>query len=146
MLLSCSETGKQLEEDNLLAINNQSVNEDKVLSLLKTNCFNCHNPDMGESRVAPPLFKVREHYYDEETTKEEFVTAIINFINNPTEENSIMPGAVRNFGLMPKMSFKEEDIQLIADYLYDNDVSSDEWYAKWEEFKNLRKCSNRFKL
>jgi len=135
LLLSCSETGKQLEEDNLLAINNQSVNEDKVLSLLKTNCFNCHNPDMGESRVAPPLFKVREHYYDEETTKEEFVVAIINFINNPTEENSIMPGAVRNFGLMPKMSFKEEDIQLIAEYLYDNDVSSDEWYAKWEGFK-----------
>lgn len=135
LLLSCSETGKQLEEDNLLAINNQSVNEDKVLSLLKTNCFNCHNPDMGESRVAPPLFKVREHYYDEEITKEEFVAAIINFINNPTEENSIMSGAVRNFGLMPKMSFKEEDIQLIAEYLYDNDVSSDEWYAKWEEFK-----------
>ena len=135
LLLSCSETGKQLEEDNLLAINNQSVNEDKILSLLKTNCFNCHNPDMGESPVAPPLFKVRQHYYDEEITKEEFVAAIINFINNPTEENSIMPGAVRNFGLMPKMSFKEEDLQLIIEYLYDNDVSTDEWYAKWEEFK-----------
>jgi len=109
------------EEDNLLVINNQSVNEDRVLSLLRTNCFNCHNPDMGESRVAPPLFKVREHYYDE-TTKEEFVVAIINFINNPTEENAIMPGAVRNFGLIHNMSFNEEDLQLIAECLYDNDV------------------------
>ncbi|MBW6483464.1 MAG: DUF3365 domain-containing protein [Vicingaceae bacterium] len=136
VLLSCSEAEKQLAEDNLLVINNQSVNEDKALTLLKTNCFTCHNPDLDiENRVAPPWFKVRQHYYDEETTKEEFVAAIINFINNPTEENSIMPGAVRNFGLMPKMSFKAEDLQLIAEYLYDNDISSDEWYEQWEAFE-----------
>lgn len=132
--ISCSQSETKAEAADVND-NEQTTTDNKALALLKTNCFNCHNPDMGESRVAPPLFKIREHYYDEEITKEEFVAAIINFINNPTEENSIMPGAVRNFGLMPKMSFKEEDIQLIADYLYDNDVSSDEWYAKWEEFK-----------
>lgn len=132
--IACSQSATKAEAADVND-NEQAAADNEVLSLLKTNCFNCHNPDMGESRVAPPLFKVREHYYDEETTKEEFVAAIINFINYPTEENSIMPGAVRNFGLMPKMSFKEEDLQLIAEYLYDNDVSSDEWYAKWEEFK-----------
>lgn len=136
VFISCSQSETKAE----VADGNENAqattdNNNKALALLKTNCFNCHNPDMGGSRVAPPLFKVREHYYDEETTKEEFVAAIINFINYPTEENSIMPGAVRNFGLMPKMSFKEEDIQLMAEYLYNNDVSSDEWYAKWEEFK-----------
>ncbi|PIQ16062.1 MAG: cytochrome c family protein [Flavobacteriales bacterium CG18_big_fil_WC_8_21_14_2_50_32_9] len=136
LLLSCSEVEKQTEEDNLLTINNQSVNEDNALTLLKTNCFTCHNPNLEiEKRIAPPWFKVRQHYYDDETSKEDFIAAISNFINNPTEENSIMPGAVRNFGLMPKMSFKEGDLKIIASYLYDNDISSDEWYEKWEAFE-----------
>src|SRR5690606_2604804 len=89
VFISCSQSETKAE----VADGNENAqattdNNNKALALLKTNCFNCHNPDMGESRVAPPLFKVREHYYDEETTKEEFVAAISNFINYPTEENS----------------------------------------------------------
>lgn len=110
--------------------------DDKALSLLKTNCFTCHNPNLEtENRVAPPLFKIREHYLDDKTTEEEFVKNMVHFINNPSEENSIMPGAVRNFGIMPKMSFKDDDLKLMASYLFNNDVSTDEWYAKWEKFE-----------
>lgn len=113
---------------------------EEALALMASNCFTCHNPEMdGSARVAPPMFKVRNHYYDDETSREEFIQEIIDFVNNPSEELSIMPGAVRNFGLMPKMSFKAEDLEKIAGYIYDNDVESDEWYEKWEAFKKAGK-------
>ncbi len=116
------------------------VDEQVALKLMSQSCFTCHNPDMEiDNRVAPPLFKIREHYLGDETTKEEFVKNVVHFINNPTEENSVMPGAVRNFGLMPKMTFKDEDLKLIAAYLFENDVASDEWYARWEAFNKQPK-------
>lgn len=116
------------------------VDEQVALKLMSQTCFTCHNPDMEiDNRVAPPLFKIREHYLDDETTQDEFVKNITYFINNPTEENSIILGAVRNFGLMPKMTFKDEDIKLIAAYLFENDVASDEWYARWEAFNKQPK-------
>lgn len=110
--------------------------DEKILSLMSTNCFVCHNPDMeSDMRVAPPMFKVREHYYDGETSREEFINEIVAFALDPSEELSIMPGAVRNFGLMPKTPFNEKDLKLIAAYIYDNDLGSDEWYEKWEKFQ-----------
>lgn len=122
--------------------NGNPLSKDEVtaaLTLLQNNCFSCHNPDMEiENRVAPPMFKIREHYLDDKITKVDFVNNIINFINNPTEENSIMPGAVRNFGLMPKQNFKEDDLKSIASYLYEYDVSTDQWYKEWTEFNSTK--------
>jgi len=129
--ISCTEskTNKQKEitKDEL---------DTKALTLLQNNCFVCHNPDLEiDNRVAPPMFKIRNHYFTDSISKEEFVSNIFQFVSNPTEEKSIMPGAVRNFGLMPKQNFKEEDIKTIAAYIYENDVESDAWYAKWDSFK-----------
>lgn len=120
--------------------NAQKEADEKVLTLMQSTCFSCHNPDMDVAkRIAPPMFMVRSHYFDKKTKKEDFVKNIIHFVNNPTEATSIMPGAVRNFGLMPKQTFKEEDLKLIAEYIYDNDLESDEWYAKWEAFRKTNK-------
>lgn len=108
----------------------------KALLLLQRNCFTCHNPDMPSgNRVAPPMFKLREHYYTEGETRENFIRRIIRYVNNPSEELSIMPGAVRNFGVMPKLSYNQDDLTLIASYMYENDLSSENWYAEWEAFK-----------
>lgn len=116
-----------------------SSNSTMALTLMKNNCFSCHNPDLNcDNRVAPPMFKVRNHYFDDKISKDAFIKNIVNFVNNPTEANSIMPGAVANFGLMPKQTFKEEDLKLIAEYIYENDLESDAWYAKWDSFnKNV---------
>ena len=47
----------------------------------------------------------------ENTSKEEFINDMQNWIKNPTEKNVKMRGAVRKFGLMPKQVFSEEDIK-----------------------------------
>lgn len=115
------------------------VSEIDTLKLINSKCFSCHNPDMEiDNRLAPPIFKVREHYLSDSITKIEFVNSIWKFVQNPSEELSIMPGAVRNFSLMPKQNFKEEEVKVIASYLFDNDVSSDSWYNKWDSLNKKK--------
>lgn len=136
LLLSCGNNATIEEKSDDAS---KEVNEEKALSLMSTNCFVCHNPDMeSETRVAPPMFKIREHYYDDETSREDFIKEIVAFALHPSEDKSIMPGAVNNFGLMPKTPFNAEDLKLIAGYIYDNDLASDEWYAKWEKFEKVK--------
>lgn len=134
-----SQSEQPSESAEIIESNGAEVDHTAALALLQTNCFSCHNPDMGiEQRIAPPIFKIREHYFDENISKEDFVSKVVNFINDPTAENSIMPGAVRNFGLMPKQTFKEDDLKTIAAYMYDNDLASDRWYKDWEEFNQTK--------
>jgi len=118
--------------------------DEKALTLMQNYCFACHTPDMGiDKRLGPPMFRIREHYYTENISKQEFVDKVVRFAMNPSQSNSIMPGAIRNFGLMPKQVFKKEDLEIIAGYIYDNDISTDEWYASWEEFKTSAKPEAR---
>jgi cytochrome c553 len=124
--------------------NKISAEEAKALTLMQTYCFACHTPDMGiDRRLGPPIFRIREHYYNDQISREEFMGKIVRFASNLTEANSIMPGAIRNFGLMPKQVFKKEDLEIIAGYIYDHDLSSDEWYAAWEKFKTEAKPEAR---
>ena len=107
-----------------------------ALTLMHNNCFPCHTPDPGiDKRLAPPMFMVRGHYYSDTISKQDFIDKIVRYAQNPSEAISIMPGAIRNFGLMPKQVFKQEDLEVIAGYIYDHDISTDAWYAAWEEFK-----------
>lgn len=101
------------------------------LSLMIQNCYTCHNPQTKEGkRLAPPMIAVKRHYVDATDTKEEFIAAFANFLENPTRENSKMPNAIKRFGVMPNLSFPKEKIQLIADYLYDNEIESPEWFEE----------------
>ena len=114
--------------------------EAKALTLMQNYCFACHTPDMSiDKRLGPPMFMVRGHYYSDTISRQDFVDKVVRFAMNPSEANSIMPGAIRNFGLMPKQVFKKEDLEAIAGYIYDHDMSTDAWYAAWEEFKILSK-------
>ncbi len=101
----------------------------KGFQLLETNCFSCHSPNATmDNRIAPPMFGVKTHYVGDGVSREKFVADIVAYINNPTEENSKMPGAVKRFGLMPKMSFSEEQITAIANYLYVTELEKPGWF------------------
>ena len=97
--------------------------------LLETQCYICHSPVLKhDDRVAPPMIAIKKHYINDNTTKEEFINSMQNWIKNPTKENAKMFGAVRRFGLMPKQAYPEETIKQIADYLYDNEIEKPEWF------------------
>lgn len=105
-------------------VNSLSSEENETASLegkalMEKNCYVCHNTQGTDNMLAPPMSRVRDHYMDDETTRDEFVSAIISWCDNPTEEASLMPGARRKFGLMPKQVFNPEELESIANYLFE---------------------------
>lgn len=133
---SCTTKNKQTNQTEL---NTEATT--KALALLDNNCLSCHNPQSYlKQRIAPPISEIKEQYWSEAITAEEFTQKIIHFVNNPTEENSIMHGAVRNFGLMPKISYNENDLKAISQYIYQTDFTSNEWISDWETYKKSNKA------
>ncbi len=115
-------------------------------NLLETNCFSCHSPrGPHEARVAPPMVMIKKHYIDEETSLEEFTEELIAFVSNPTMENARMKGAIRNFGLMPKMEFSERDLRDIAGYIYKTELEAPTWFANHYENEKKRHQKRRRK-
>ncbi len=101
---------------------------EKGYALMKQNCFVCHmekpDPSKRGQMIAPPMLRVQEHYRPSYPNKEEFVQAIKTWVNNPTEDKVMMPGAVRKFNLMPKLAVADADLQLIAETLYSIDFGN----------------------
>ncbi|GAK76479.1 cytochrome c family protein [Nonlabens ulvanivorans] len=112
--------------------------------LLENQCYLCHNPNANiEGRIAPPMVAVKSHYLNDDISQKEFADAIWNFVEKPTEKKSKMRGAVRRFNLMPYQVFKEEDIRLIADYMYEFKIDEPEWFKKHIEEESKGKVKYR---
>lgn len=101
-------------------------------TLLKNNCYACHSvtTKSHDEIIAPPMIAIKRRYKMNYNSKEEFVNAISNWALNPTKENALMRGAVMQFNVMPKQAFKQEDIEKIAEYIYDNELEKPEWFQK----------------
>jgi hypothetical protein len=76
------------------------------------------------------MIAIKTRYTIGNTSKEEFVTRIWDFVSEPTEEKAIMWGAVDKFGVMPYQAFPEEKIKLIAEYMYDHEIAQPEWFEE----------------
>lgn len=141
-LLSCSPSTSS-EEASSSKQNSKELAEG--FSLLESSCFNCHSPNAGkDSRIAPPMAAVMAHYVSEETSYDEFRSRFVAYIQDPSEENTRMPGAVRKFGVMPKMSFDSTSLERIAYYLYHNEIEAPDWFQEHykEEQKRHRRKGN----
>ncbi len=108
--------------------NKETAYTSKGYKLMQQKCFICHfekpDPARRDQMLAPPFLRVQEHYKPTYPIKDEFITAVMEIINNPSEENTLMPGAVRKFNLMPKLVYDQEELRLIAEALYDVDYGS----------------------
>lgn len=133
MFISCKDETQH--KTDYLAINDISQSSAHPgKKLLETYCYACHNPTTSEdSRLAPPMIAIKKHYINSSTTKADFVNSIQAWIKNPNEEDAKMFGAVRRFGVMIKQPFAEDDIKLIADYMFDNDIEQPEWFEDHEK-------------
>jgi len=133
-ILSCNTDKKEKYEKNDAASTEEVSKIDEVVytskgyELMKQKCFICHferpDPSRRDQMLAPPFLRVQEHYKPTYPKKEEFVTAIMAIVNNPSEENTLMPGTIRKFNLMPKLVYDQEELRLIAEVLYDIDYGS----------------------
>lgn len=88
--------------------------------LIAMRCLICHgNPAAGAKRLAPPFAMVKMHYDD--LDEEAFVKTVSAWIKHPDQAKSRMPGAIRNFGLMPAQVVPDADVKAIAHYLFRTD-------------------------
>jgi len=109
------------------AINNEHSGQ----KLMEKNCYTCHNPTTSEAeRIGPPMIAIKKHYISENTTKEEFTNAMLNWVKEPSAEKSKMPGAVRRFKVMPYQFFPEETIREIAHYMFDYEIEQPAWFEE----------------
>ncbi len=108
----------------LFALTANGQTEPKGYQLLKTYCYVCHNPNATshDQMLAPPMMMVKKHYKPAYPDKQDFINAIISWVHHPTEEKALMPGAVRKFKIMPPLAYPEDDLKLIAAYIFDNEM------------------------
>jgi len=96
----------------------------KGYQLLKTYCYVCHNPyvESKDKMLAPPMMMVKNHYKPNYPVKADFINAIVKWVHHPSEEDVLMPGAVRKFKIMPPLAYPENDLRAIAEYIFDNEL------------------------
>ena len=83
-------------------------------------CMSCHNPELTPA-LAPPFFGVQNRYTREYSDKAEFISAIVNWVKQPTMDKALMRRPVRELGLMPAMPLPDEMLVQIAAYLYEKE-------------------------
>jgi hypothetical protein len=98
-------------------------------ALFEKYCIACHQVQ-GPPKIAPPVFGVINHVRGVYPEREAFVKRIVDWVENPDPDDVLMPGAVKRFGIMPKLGYPREDVQRIAEFLYDHRVSLPQWYIE----------------
>jgi len=99
--------------------------------VLENSCVSCHSPDAGATGgIAPTLAQIKVAYATRGTSAAAFSEALVAFLNSPSPENSRMPEALEQYGLMPKMSLSQEEVSAVAAYLYHTPLETSRWYAR----------------
>ena len=105
--------------------NDVAKNTSKGYELMQEKCFLCHfekpDPSRRDQMIAPPFLRVQEHYKPTYPKKDDFVAAVMDIINDPSVDKTLMPGAVKKFELMPKIVYDQDELRLIVETLYDMD-------------------------
>ena len=86
-------------------------------------CTACHKETFTDPMLAPPMAMVKDHYSRLfKSDKAGFVEAVVDWVKAPKQEKTLMPGAIRNFNIMPPLPLPDEDLKAIATYLYEADI------------------------
>ena len=99
----------------------------KGKQLFQTHCVSCHGIAGGmdmSKRKAPPIIAVRRHYIGTYPDKFSFVNTIADWVEKPDRTKTQMRGAIRRFGLMPKIAVNRNDVEKIAAYIFEGDIDS----------------------
>ena len=81
----------------------------------KSQCGFCHTK---EELIAPDMNKIKAAYLKKYSNKAAFIKAVTAFVKNPNKKNAIYKEGINNFTDMPKMPFKDAEINAVADYIY----------------------------
>lgn len=121
LLTACSNN----EELNKIDLSEKSFHEGK--KLLEEKCYVCHSPKITkEQLIAPPMIAIKEAYHFD--SEEEFSSAFVSFIQNPSKNTALLPEAVDKYGLMPNQVYDVTSLQKIATYIFHNEIEKPIWW------------------
>ncbi len=112
----------------LLAISPLSANESGKM-LYEKLCASCHSAE-GATATAPPMFAVINHVKGTYPDRDEFIERIVDWVYEPDASQTLMPGALRRFGVMPKLGYDSEQVRQVAEYLFDDGPPLPDWYIE----------------
>jgi cytochrome c551/c552 len=117
--------------------NTELLSDDEVkgIYLLSAKCFSCHSPE--SSTIAPEFASIRTAYIQEFEEKEAFISHMLTFLQQPTNENAQMKEAVKQYGLMPKLLFTDQELQYMLNYLYERGTSTEQILADYTALSSL---------
>ncbi len=98
-------------------------------SLYHSLCESCHVPE-GQPTLAPPLFGMKNHIMGRYPAREDFINYVVNWVKKPDATRSLMPGAVKRFGVMPAFPYVEDQLRAVAAFIYDSDLTMPGWYQQ----------------
>ena len=130
LLLGCKGQERENETTPIAEVEVMEAQEHPGQKLLTQYCYACHNPSVSmDQMIAPPMAAVKAHYLLNNPSKQEFIRQISSYVKSPTVENSQLPGAIYQFGIMPQQDFPPEAVEKIADYIYDHQIEEPDWFA-----------------
>lgn len=128
---------RKLTEDERKSVENiVPLTKSDGIALLRQNCYNCHNPNSAshDDMLAPPLAGIKHRYLQAYNDQALFVRQMADFVHHPTEENALMKGPVRRFGLMPVTTLSQAQIEQVCLFIYQNELDVPSWFP--EHFEN----------
>ncbi len=131
-IVSCDSNESEIQQQDLALVSSNS--QSQILSgeqLLNTRCMICHKlAPTHDSLLAAPMRGIQRNYKEKFVTKEEFIKAVVDWASHPDSTNSAMEGAIEQFGVMPNLYFSKEELQEIANYMYDADFPKPAWSGR----------------
>ncbi|PLY17095.1 MAG: hypothetical protein C0631_00760 [Sedimenticola sp.] len=93
-------------------------------------CMACHKADRSPDMLAPPIFAVKNHYIRVYSDRESFVARVKQWLAKPDINQTLMPGAVRRFQVMPPLDLDPAQAEAIAGFIYDTNFNEPDWYQQ----------------
>lgn len=112
-------------------------------TLLQNNCNNCHPAKAQALQMGPLAEEVQARYREKYPDIADFIPAMHRFLQQPDPAYALMPKAIEQYGLMPKLEYSESDIAAVATYLYYADLDQENWLASHfpEQLDSLSKAA-----
>lgn len=74
--------------------------------------------------IAPPVFVIKKLYIGTFSDKDSFIKAIADGLDTRDVDALMMRGAIRRFGVMPKVNVSFEQAEKIAANIYEGDLEN----------------------
>lgn len=141
------------KNENYIYVNEKSIEITEGETLFKAKCTACHvtaKPDDMSTLIAPPIMGVMMHVKNGIKGKDEIekransIAFIVDYVQHPSAEKSLLePHALERFKVMPsqKENVTAEELEIIANYLYDNFPSKGMNHKKMHK-GNKKECGN----